>query len=305
MTDMKIISRSDDAYPKLLKNIYDPPERLYCKGELKDVDSEAVAVVGSRRCSSYGFQMAESLAFDLARMGVTVISGMARGIDTAAHKGALKAGGRTIAVMGSGFDHIYPAGSEDLVRMISENGAVLTEYSPDIFPSKRTFPRRNRIISGMSRGVLVVEAARKSGAMITVNMALEQGREVFAVPGRADFYTSSGTNFLIQNGAKLVMSVEDILEELNMETREVGGKEAGRQGSKEAGMSEESVKVLNMLEEEPVHIDRLLENMGTDFGRLSEVLLKLEIKGAIKARPGKNYIRSGLNADQKEKVFKD
>ena len=212
---INVTSLADEDYPLSLRDIYDPPPILFYRGCF-DKYRPAVAIVGSRRCTAYGLQMAESLAYDLAVRGVTVVSGMARGIDQAAHRGALNAGGRTIAVMGSGFSHIYPPGSEQLAEEIAENGAVMTEFLSDVRPERFNFPRRNRIISGLSDGVVVVEAARKSGAMITVDYALDQGKDVFAVPGRADLMASSGTNKLIQSGAKLVTRAEDIIDELNV-----------------------------------------------------------------------------------------
>ncbi len=282
----------DEQYPESLENIYDPPPVLFCKGDLSRNDADAVAIVGSRRCSLYGLQMAERLAFDLAERGITVISGMARGIDSAAHKGALKAGGRTIAVMGSGFRHVYPPEAEKLVPAIFENGAVLTEYPSDTFPHRGNFPRRNRIISGLAKGVVVVEAARKSGAMITVNLALEQGKEVFAVPGRVDLYASNGTNLLIQNGAKLVMSVDDILEELNMLSPTIpDGKTAEEKSPDMREMGEKERGILEMLEKDaPIHIDLLSDRTGMGAETLSEILLRLEIKGFVKTLAGRNYV---------------
>jgi len=282
----------DEQYPGSLKNIYDPPPVLFCKGDLSRNDANAVAIVGSRRCSLYGLQMAERLAFDLAERGITVISGMARGIDSAAHKGALKAGGRTIAVMGSGFRHVYPPEAGKLVRAISENGAVLTEHSSDVLPHRGNFPRRNRIISGLAKGVVVVEAARRSGAMITVNLALEQGKEVFAVPGRVDLYASNGTNLLIQNGAKLVMSVDDILEELNMlSPTKPDGKTADKKSPDMLEIGEKERGVLEILEKDaPIHIDLLSDRTEIRPETLSEILLRLEIKGFVKTLAGRNYI---------------
>ena len=213
---LEVLCINDKSYPQALLNIYDPPIVLFCRGKFLKSDGDAVAIIGSRKCSPYGIQMSEKLAFDLAGRGISIVSGMARGIDSAAHEGALKAGGRTIAVMGSGFRHLYPPENIKLFSRIAETGIVVTEYLSDIRPERFNFPRRNRIISGLSSGVVVVEAEKKSGAMITVNLALDQGREVFAVPGRADTSTSNGTNDLIKNGAKLVASADDILEELNL-----------------------------------------------------------------------------------------
>ena len=213
---IKPVSCLDEDYPEALKNIYDPPPILFYKGELCPRDTNAVAIVGSRRCTPYGLQAAERIAFDLAERGVVVVSGMASGIDTAAHRGALRAKGRTVAVMGSGFRHIYPPQAVKLAFRIMGSGAVLTEYLSGIEPMKGNFPRRNRIISGLVKGVVAVEAAARSGALITVDYALEQGKEVFAVPGRIDSYSSVGTNKLIQDGAKLVTGVDDVLEELDI-----------------------------------------------------------------------------------------
>ncbi len=286
-----VLCYRDRAYPEPLRNIYDPPPVLYCKGDLNRRDAGAVAIVGARRCSAYGLRMAERLAFDLVKKGVTVISGMARGIDSAAHRGALKAGGRTIAVMGSGFRHIYPSGSGKLMRTISASGAVLTEYPSDTRPSKGSFPRRNRIISGMAGGVVVVEAAQKSGAMITVDLALQQGKEVFAVPGRIDFHTSSGTNLLIQNGAKLVTNADDILEELDLwrHGRPAGGEQEGRNAGA-CELDETDRVVLRTLEKmPPVHVDEISERTGIDPKVLPEALLRLEVKGLVKALAGRNY----------------
>jgi len=305
--NISVICAGDSRYPPDLNHIYDPPPVLYCRGKLTRDDINAVAIVGSRKCSMYGIQMAEKLAYELAEKGITVVSGMARGIDTAAHRGALKAGGRTIAVMGSGFRHIYPPGSEIFMRSIIATGAVITEYSSDITPSKGTFPRRNRIISGMSKGVIVVEAARRSGAMITVNYALEQGRDVFAVPGRVDAPAAKGTNFLIQNGAKLVMCVEDVLEELMLEVS-IQDKEGapttqhpappvknperisnGTGGTQNSNDREQ--QVLDALNDKTSeHVDNIYERTEIDLNKLPEILLKLEMKGQIKALAGKQYV---------------
>jgi DNA processing protein len=213
---LKIITQEDKDYPENLKNIYDPPIVLYIKGELKERDKISIAIVGSRRASFYGLCCAENFAGDLSHRGWVIVSGMARGIDTYAHKGALKQKARTIAVMGSGFKHIYPPENKELVEEIAKDGAVISEFPINTEPLKQNFPCRNRVISGLSLGVLVVEAARNSGALITADFALEQGREVFALPGKVDSGTSFGTNELIKQGAKLVSCVEDILEEFNL-----------------------------------------------------------------------------------------
>jgi DNA processing protein len=213
--NVDILTIFDKGYPENLKNIYDPPVVLYIKGRMIKEDELSVAIVGSRKCTYYGMNMSGKIAETLAACGVTVISGLARGIDTAAHKGALKSG-RTIAVLGSGLGNIYPAENKLLAKEIAQSGAVISEFPMQMPPERQNFPRRNRLISGMSRAVLVVEAANKSGALITADFALEQGRDVFAVPGSVDRLSSMGTNALIKQGAKLVESAEDILEELKI-----------------------------------------------------------------------------------------
>ena len=211
---VRVVCRDDAEYPKNLREIYDPPLVLYVKGKLTERDALAIAVVGSRRTTLYGQDMARKLAFQLARVGVTVVSGLARGIDTAAHNGALQAKGRTVAVIGCGIDIVYPTENKKLAdEIVEKGGAVVTEFPFGVQPDRQNFPMRNRIISGWSLGVVVVEANLKSGALITANQAGEQGRQVFAVPGRADSILSKGANKLIKDGAKLTEDVEDILSE--------------------------------------------------------------------------------------------
>jgi len=287
---IRALCYEDAEYPPLLKQIYDPPQRVFYKGKIKEIDINAVAIVGARRCSLYGYRTAEKIAYELALRGITVISGMARGIDSAAHIGALKAKGRTIAVMGSGFRHIYPPESEGLSRQICEQGAVITEFLSGIVPSKWTFPKRNRIVSGLAKAVVVVEAASKSGALITVDFALQQGKDVFAVPGQIDMVTSSGTNSLIKDGAKMVTSVDDILEELNIEDSvSIKTEPLGEKNSKEP-VSDKETEILNVIRKKSdVRIDNLPDLTGMNMKTLSELLLRLEIKGKIKALPGKIY----------------
>jgi len=211
---VKTLGIADKDYPTNLRYIYDPPATVYLKGNIVPEDNIAIAIVGSRRATHYGLKNAKSLAFELAVRGITIVSGLARGVDSAAHRGALEAKGRTIAVLGSGLNVIYPKENERLAEEIAQNGAVISEFPLDAGPQRYHFPRRNRVISGLSLGVVVVEAAQKSGALITANCALEQGREVFALPGKIDSFTSRGTHDLIKQGAKLVESIEDIIEEL-------------------------------------------------------------------------------------------
>lgn len=297
------ITTSSAEYPERLKNIYMPPEALYVNGNILSQDGLAVALVGSRRATQYGLEVCERIAFDLASRGVTVVSGMARGIDSAAHRGALKAKGRTIAVMGSGHNVIYPAENKKLYGEISLNGAVLTEFEDDVPPLPGNFPRRNRIISGISLGVVVVEAAKNSGALITAEFALEQGREVFAVPGRISSATSSGTHELIKDGAKLVQSADDILEELSdFELSYLSGEDKERVDASIKrktkayiynSLTVDERKVYKLLSDDPTYVDDILNKADIDVSKGSKILLALELKKLIKVLPGKQYVRSG------------
>ncbi|MCM8790944.1 MAG: DNA-processing protein DprA [Candidatus Omnitrophica bacterium] len=297
------INIDDPEYPKNLKNIHKPPKELYVNGTLEKRDEIAVAIVGSRRASMYGLEMAEKLAFELALRGVTVVSGMARGIDSAAHKGALKANGRTIAVMGSGHNVIYPPENRRLYDQIITSGAVITEYEDDMPPLPENFPARNRIISGLSLGVVVVEAARNSGALITANFAAEQGREVFAVPGKVSSATSAGTNELIKDGARLVQSVEDIIEELKIREMEpISSEDRKKIDSKIEKMTRAYIynsltkderTLYKILSEEPLHIDEITFRSGFDTAKVSKLLLGLQLKKLIREIPGKQFVRKG------------
>lgn len=211
---MKIINIEDKNYPKQLLKIYDPPKRLFILGDENILNDFSIAIVGTRRCTKYGEEMAKSLAYNLAKYNINVISGMAKGIDTAGHIGTMMANGKTIAVLGSGFNNIYPKENIKLCKeIIEKGGAVITEYEEDIKPLPENFPKRNRIISGLSQGVVVVEARKRSGSLITAELALEEGKEVFAIPGNVNLSTSKGCNMLIKDGAKLTENVMDILEE--------------------------------------------------------------------------------------------
>ena len=295
------ITIDDAIYPKNLRNIYNPPKQLYVNGSMSEADEVAVAIVGSRRASIYGLETSERLGYELALRGVTVVSGMALGIDTAAHRGALKAKGRTIAVLGSGHGDIYPPQNKKLYEEIAKSGAVITEYEEDIEPLAYNFPMRNRIISGLSLGIVVVEAARNSGALITANFAAEQGRTVFAVPGKVSSQTSSGTNELIKDGARLVQSVDDILEELHIvEIKPVDESEKNKIDKKIASktkayiyntLTEDERKIYKVLSDEPLYIDDIFKNSGLDSSKASKVLLNLELKHLIKALPGKQFVR--------------
>jgi len=280
---VELISISDPRYPSNLREIYDPPLVLYVKGELKQQDKNAVAVVGSRRCSPYGREFARRLASCLAEAGVTVVSGLARGIDTEAHLGALEAG-RTIAVLGSGMDRIYPPENYRLAQRIASSGAVLSEFPLGTPPERWNFPVRNRVISGLSLGVVVVEASAKSGALITARLALEQGRTVFAVPGVVGSLFSQGTHRLIKEGAKLVEGPEDVLEEIMPQL------EFPERGKPLQGFSPDEEMVLEILREGPKHVDELLRILKLEASSLNPLLMGLELKGIVKQLPGRIYI---------------
>ena len=291
--NLKIITLDDTEYPGNLKHIPDPPIVLYVKGELKDEDRLSVAIVGSRRASFYGLSSAEKFANDLANQGITIVSGLARGIDTSAHKGALKQGGRTIAVIGSGFRHLYPAENKELAEEISRCGAVISEFPINAKPLSQNFPRRNRVISGLSLGVLVVEAARNSGALITADCALEQGRDVFALPGKIDSGNSFGTNGLIKQGAKLVSCADDIIEEFNIPvTANLNKKDLKEtnSGSRSYLSGNESL-LYNLISDQPVLLDEIVEKTNMSISAISDMLLRLQMKKLIRQLPGKQFVK--------------
>ncbi len=275
-----LVTLEDDDYPELLRKLPDAPPVLYVKGRLHPDDQRALSVVGTRRATVYGRDSAYNLSKQLAGCQVTVVSGLAHGIDSAAHRGALDGGGRTIAVLGCGIDTIYPRDNRSLAEAILQNGAIVTEFPVGTRPEGRNFPRRNRIISGMSLGVLVVEAPDKSGAIITAAIAAEQGREVFAVPGNIFSPTSIGTNRLIQDGAKLVMNVDDILDELNIAYENV---RVQTTAERIAPSSSLETQVLDFLSQDPIHIDDLVRMSGLPVSILSGTLTILELKGLARA----------------------
>jgi len=281
---VELITSEDTEYPSILKTIFDPPFVLYVRGKLKKEDENSVAIVGTRRATNYGKITARKLSRDLAKKGITVVSGMARGIDTSAHWGALEAGGRTIAVLGCGVDAIYPFENKELMKAIIEKGAVISEFPLRAIPQPQNFPRRNRIISGLSKGVVIIEAPFKSGALITANFALEQGREVFAVPGNITSPYSQGSNLLIREGAKLVEDVEDILEELNIDW---GEEEAKLTPS----LSKEEKIIMEHLSREPLHINVLVKKSDLSPAKVAEGLIRLEIKGLVRELPGKLFVK--------------
>ncbi len=285
---VRVITFLDEDYPERLKNVYDPPMVLYVKGEILEQDALAIAIVGSRNASFYGMQSAERLGFELASRGITVVSGLARGIDSSAHKGALKAKGRTLAILGSGILNMYPEEHFILADEISKQGAVVSEFPMATIPDRGNFPKRNRIISGLSLGVVVVEAAEKSGALITSDIAMEQGREVFAVPGKIDSMTSKGTNRLIKQGAKLAECCDDILEELHLQI--TAGLKA-KKDSLSCALDKEESLVYNLLSSEPQHIDELSEAARLGVTRISGILLNLEMRRLTRQLPGKNFVK--------------
>ncbi|MBI4004296.1 MAG: DNA-protecting protein DprA [Candidatus Omnitrophica bacterium] len=287
-----LVTREQPAYPKLLREIHDPPLVLYIRGTLP-AEELAVAIVGSRHASLYGMQAAERLAYELALRGITIISGLARGIDSAAHRGALKAGGRTVAVLGSGLANLYPPEHAELAAQIAERGAVISEYPMETPPVGSNFPRRNRIISGLSLGVVVVEAAARSGALITVGCALEQGREVFAVPGPITTPTSQGTHQLLKDGARLVTSVEDILEELRLAPQPVPQTATSVSAPQRRSLAEEEERVFACVRQhEPRYIDAIAQDSGMEMSAVSSLLVQLELRQIIRQLPGKRFIRN-------------
>jgi len=290
---VKRITKTHAEYPELLRNIFIPPHELFVTGNILVSDSNAIAIVGTRRATLYGLEQCEKLSFDLALRGITIISGMARGIDTAAHRGAIKARGRTIAVLGSGHNDIYPRENRKLCAEIAKNGAVISEFPPDTPPYKLNFPKRNRIISGMSKGVVVVEAPRKSGALITANFALQQGREVFAMPGNISSMKSSGTNALIKEGAKLITGVSDILEELKLiiDTKEISAPLSATEKRSRLPLSSEENTVLDIVDDRPKSIDEISIISDIPVYQISTMLVSLELKRLIKMLPGENFVR--------------
>ena len=281
----RVLTWDDPAYPARLLNIYNPPPVLYVKGEILDEDQWAVAVVGTRGATVYGKEAARRIAGDLARNKITIVSGLARGIDSEAHRAALDAGGRTIAVLGSGIDIIYPAESRGLSQAVIERGALVSEYAMGTPPEAGNFPPRNRIISGLSLGVVIVEAGERSGALITADFALEQGREVFAVPGNIFRKKSMGTNKLIQQGAKPVLSVEDVLEELNLTM-------VSQQAEVRAVVPENEMEaaLLEYITADPVHVDEIGQKTGLPIAQVSSTLALMELKGMVRQVGGMNYV---------------
>lgn len=282
---IRILTWQDDEYPLHLKEIDQPPPVLYLRGEITAEDNWAVAVVGTRAVTPYGRQVTEELATVLAHNGVTIVSGLARGVDAVAHSAAIKAGGRTLAVLGSGVDRIYPPEHRTMAERIASHGAVISDYAPGTPPESANFPPRNRIISGLSMAVVVVEAGDTSGALITAEFAVEQGRDVFAIPGSIYAPQSKGTNRLLRNGAKTLLTPQDVLEALdltrNMERREV---------RKTIPSDTIEAALLDLLGAEPVHVDEIRNRTGLPIEKVSSALTMMELKGMVRQVGGMNYV---------------
>lgn len=298
-----IINIADERYPPVLKQIYDPPPVLYIKGSLGRQDNLCIAIVGSRRCSIYGQEQSSRLAHFLSSAGFTICSGMARGIDTAAHQGALSAGGRTIAVQGAGLANIFPPENKKLFELIAESGACVSELPLRYEPLSENFPPRNRIIAGLSLGTIVVEAGFGSGALITARAALENNREVMAVPGKIDSPLSKGAHQLIKQGAKLIESIEDVTEALGYIGEQLGGhvSTAAAEAAKKMETPLFDANQLNLndcerviygcLDKEPLHIDQLIAQLGLEPGSVNAGLISLRLKGLIKQLPGNLFLK--------------
>ena len=285
----RLITFWDDDFPAALKTISEAPVALFVKGNLLATDKFSIAIVGTRQPTTYGTMVTERLTTDLVARGITVVSGLARGIDTMAHRAALKVGGRTIAVLGSGLDMIYPSENRRLTEEIVERGALISEYFFGTKPDAPNFPRRNRLIAGLSLGTLVIEAGETSGALITASMALDQGREVFAAPGSIFSAKSIGAHRLIQEGARLVHSADDVLSELAGQLDLFG--KTGRPQVQLANLTEAEQRLYELLSHEPVHIDALARQANLPTAQVLSTLLQLEFKNGVKQLPGKMFVR--------------
>ena len=288
----RVMTFEHPSYPNILKEIYDPPMLLYIKGKEIPANKIFISVVGSRNASHYGLRASENIGEGLATCGVGVVSGLAKGIDSASHRGCLRGNGFTAAVMGTGVDVVYPDSNRKLFNQIVESGTVISEFPLGTPPEPRNFPIRNRIISGLSRGVVVVEATKKSGSLITASLALEQGREVFAVPGSIESFKSTGTHFLIKQGAKLVENSDDILAELDLKQMSFLAScfsKKGSQGPPE--MDEPERKIYEILEGYPMHIDEIVRLGDLNAGEVLGILMRMELKGLVRQLPGKMFVR--------------
>ena len=288
----RIITYMDPSYPRLLKEIHHPPMLLYLKGKNIPLNSSFIAIVGSRIPTYYGVKTAENIGMGLARRRVGVVSGLAKGIDSAAHRGCLRGDGFTIAVLGTGIDRVYPASNKKLLGQIMESGAVISEFPLGTPPEPKNFPIRNRIISGLSKGVVVVEATKKSGSLITASCALDQGREVFAVPGSVESFKSTGTHYLIKQGAKLIENADDILDEVGLSYKYTRDADVLRGiSNKPPQMDESERKIYEIIGDYPMHIDQIVRIGEMDAGEVLSILLRMELNGFVKQLPGKMFIR--------------
>ena len=287
----RIITFADTSYPRLLRQIHNPPIILYARGRHFPQDRRSIAIVGSRNPTHYGFEAAETFGFDFASRGVTVISGMARGIDSAAHMGCLRGGGFTVAVIGTGIDVVYPAENEKLFKRIAQHGMILSEFPLGSPPEPWNFPIRNRVISGLCEGIVVVEATKKSGSLITASLALEQNREVFAVPGSIHSFKSTGTHHLIKQGACLAEKADDVLEELGFpENFAKSGHKKIQNIGFPPNLDAREKKIYEILSDYPVHMDQIMRKGEFEAGEAASILMEMELKGLIKQLPGKMFV---------------
>lgn len=287
--NIRIVTYRDDEYPQNLRQIYDPPAVLFVRGSILEEDRFAVAIIGTRKASEYGRSMAQKISRDLSNRGLCIVSGAARGIDTVAHTAAVQAGGRTLAVLGSGVDVPYPYENRGLLNKIAESGAVISEFAPGTRPDAWRFPVRNRLVSGLSLGVLVVESQSVGGAMITATIAGEQGRDVWAIPGGTDSATSEGPHRLIKDGAKLVESAEDILQELGIEVEQPAQRE--RRPTQKALTPEQNI-ILQVLTLHPMHVDDIINECHLSVATANSTLTLLEMLGLVRRVPGNSYVRA-------------
>ncbi len=286
--NLKYISINDRRYPALLRHIPDPPAGLYIKGRIFEKEELFISVIGARRCSEYGKNMAYKLSKDLAREGFVIVSGMARGIDSMSHLAALDAKGKTIAVLGFGHKHCYPSENRTLMEKIAQEGCLISEYPPDYEASKYFFPQRNRIIAGLSQCLIVVEAGKKSGTLITVDLALESGRTVMTLPANITSKTSEGTNELIKQGCPIITNIDDVFFELGVirdKNKEV------KEEKIIVGLDEEERKVYSIIENEPVPLDYITKTLKMSIQDIQYILTMLEVKGVVQKQPGERYMR--------------
>ena len=290
-TGAKVLTYQDPAYPVLLREIHNPPMVLFAKGREIPLEQTFVGLVGSRNPTHYGLKAAERISMALAKRGAGVVSGLARGIDSSAHRGCLRGGGFTIGVLGTGIDVVYPRSNRKLFDQMVEEGVVLSEFPMGTSPEPRNFPIRNRVISGLARGVAVIEATRKSGSLITAALALEQNREIFALPGSVDSFKSTGTHWLIKQGARLIENADDILDELWFLKQRAGVKKERETPLPKGKMDSVERTLYDIIGNYPIHIDQIARTGALDAGQVATVLLKMELNGAIRQLPGKMYVR--------------